>query len=66
MERTMTGRACSDASPEHTLQEGGAQGFPWVEMLPLCLTDTKFGFGFFFICLILYSGFLKPCRLLVR
>lgn len=51
LERTMIGEACSDASPEYSLQAAVAQGFPWVEVLPLCLTDTKF-VGFFFFDLI--------------
>lgn len=36
------GEACSDASLEYSLQATVAQGFPWVEVLPLFLTNTKF------------------------
>lgn len=48
LETTVTGKACRGASPEHSLQAAGAQGFRWVEVLPLCLTDTKFGVYFFY------------------
>lgn len=48
LERTTIGKACSDASPEYCLQAAVAQGFLWVEVLPLCLTDTKFVVVFFF------------------
>lgn len=47
LERTAIGKACSDASPEYSLQAAVAQGFPWVEVLPLCLADTKFVVVFF-------------------
>lgn len=59
LERTTIGKACSDASTEYSLQAAVAQGFPWVEVLPLCLADTKF-VVFLFVCLftlILYSSF---------
>lgn len=50
--RSMTGKACSGASPEYSVQAAVAQGFPWVEVLPLCLTDTKFVCLFVFFDLI--------------